>query len=202
MANLISIGAITTPNPTLFVRMDTLFSDPVEYRIQTLSPGSQWLYVNQFCSLLTTYWLNDANTPDVYGIQNLVDHVKISAAQQLINLQSLEQQTTEANNALGNSHSKAFPLPMSLDAVNDELKDLQVGTRIWAGNTVHVVGFLITAVTAVVPTTPPTTPAETPGPYTYTLYDSNTGVVETGRTSLSQLIARMGYSSLVISAPA
>ena len=43
MANLISIGAITTPNPTLFVRMDTLFSDPVEYRIQTLSPGSQWL---------------------------------------------------------------------------------------------------------------------------------------------------------------
>jgi hypothetical protein len=151
MANSISIGTITTPNPTLFVKMDSLFSDPVQYRIQTLSPGSQWLYVNQFCSLLTTYWLNDANTPDVYGIQNLVDHVKISAAQQLINLQSLDQQTDEALNALGHSHTVSLTPTVTPENVNAALESLPVGTRIWAGNNVHVVGFLITGVTSVAP---------------------------------------------------
>jgi hypothetical protein len=209
MANSISIGTITTPNPTLFVKMDSLFSDPVQYRIQTLSPGSQWLYVNQFCSLLTTYWLNDANTPDVYGIQNLVDHVKISAAQQLINLQSLDQQTDEALNALGHSHTVSLTPTVTPENVNAALESLPVGTRIWAGNNVHVVGFLITGVTSVAPDaaatpapTPATPPAATPGPYTYTLYDSNIGVVQTGQTYLSQLIVTMGYSSLVISLPA
>lgn len=191
MTNHISIGVITTPNPTLFVDMNTLDAkdpDPVEYLIQTQPPGSNWFYVNQFCSLLTTYWLNNPNSPQVYGLLSLVDSVKIAAAQQLITPSSLDAQATEAQLSMANS-SIVTPADFA-----GALKTYPAGTKIWAGNAVHVLGFLIT---------PATDPAEG-APLTYTAYDSNIGVVQLGQT-LADLPARLtglGYTSLVVGKPA
>lgn len=191
MTNHISIGAITTSNPTLFVNMDTLDAkdpDQVEYLIQTKSPGSNWFYVNQFCSLLTTYWLNDPNSPEVFGLSNLIDSVKITAARQLITPQSLGDQATEAQ------HSIAGANPVQPADFSTALETYPVGTKIWAGNNVHVLGFLIT-------------PATAPGadlPLTYTAYDSDIGVVQLGLvlTDLPTRLAAMGYTSLVVGIPA
>ncbi|CRM61119.1 hypothetical protein [Pseudomonas sp. 31 R 17] len=191
MTNHISIGAITTPNPTLFVDMATLDAtdpDAVEYLIQTQPPGSNWFYVNQFCSLLTTYWLNDPNSPQVYGLSNLVDAVKITAAGQLITLLGLDSQTKEAQLSIANA---SVVLPAAFVTA---LPTYPAGTKIWAGNNVHVLGFLIT-------------PSTTPGadvPLTYTAYDSNIGVVQLGLllADLPQRLTKMGYTSLVVGVPA
>lgn len=188
MANNITIGTICTPNPGLYVNMDTLGISPVEYLIQTPAPGFNWLYVNQFCSLLTTYWLNDPNSPNVYGIQNLIDPVKVSSAQQLINLLSLDEQVAEAKNTIANA------TVVTSAAFNMAVVDYPVGTKIWAGNNVHVVGFLITVAGA----------AGTGANGTYTAYDSNSGVAQLGLplSGLAQLVTMMSYSSFVVGQPA
>jgi hypothetical protein len=193
----ISIGLITTDNPTLFVNMDSLVAQPpaqVQYIIQTLSPGPAYCYVNQFCSLLTTYWLNDPNSPQAYGIGNLNSSAQISAAQQLINLSSLEAQATEAKNAIGNSSLTTLKTPVQSADVDAALKGIPVGSKIWAGSDMHVVGFLIN---------PATTSAQD-APLTYTFYDSDNGIAQAGwpLTNLASFIAAMGYSSLVIGLPA
>jgi hypothetical protein len=188
MANSITIGSITDSNPSLFVKMSTLDQDPVEYLIQTPTPSSAWTYVNQFCSLLTTYWLNDPNLPNVYGISNLNDQVKIASAQALINLGSLDQQVTEATNSIANSSS------VSAAEFAQNVATYPVGTKIWAGNNAHVVGFVLTAVAN----------AATGTRGTYTFYDSNIGsaVAAQPTTGLAAIATALTLSAFVVGKPA
>lgn len=183
MPNSIKVGTITTPNPTLWLDMNSLGTDNVLYLIQTASPGTDWVYVNQFCSLLTSLWLNNPNLPNIYGITAMSDSVKQQMAAELINLNSLQAQVTEASNSIANATS--YDSAADFQAVLDTLP---AGTRVWAGNDSHVVGFVITA-------------TGTQGRFTF--YDSNVGQARTGLplSNLAQLVEAMGYSAYVVGTP-
>ncbi len=180
MPNSIKVGTITTPNPTLWLDMNSLGGDTVRYLIQTASPGNDWVYVNQFCSLLTSYWLNNPNLPNVYGITAMSDTVKQHMAEELINLNGLQAQVTAASHSMANSttYNNASDFQAAIAS-------MPVGTQIWAGNDAHVVGFVITA---------------TGSAGTYTFYDSNIGQARTGRplANLSDFVEAMGYSAFVV----
>ncbi len=186
--NQINIGTINSPNPALWVDAMTLGTPVVNYLIQTTPPGGSWFYVNQFCSLLTTCWLNDPNVPLTYGIQALSSTVQVSMAGQLIGLSSLQDQVTEAANSIAHSSTLS-----SVTALAAALPGYPAGTRIWAGNNNHVLGFIITAVAN----------ATTGAPGTYTAYDSNYGRATTGNptTGLVAQLTGMNYTDFVIGAP-
>ena len=186
--NHINVGTINSSNPSLWVDLTTLGTPVVNYLIQTAAPGGNWYYVNQFCSLLTTCWLNDPNVPLTYGIQALSSTVQVSMAGQLISLNSLQDQVTEAANSIAHSSTLA-----SASALAAALPGYPVGTRIWAGNNNHVLGFIITAVANPV----------TGAPGTYTAYDSNYGRATTGHltTGLAAQLTGMNYNAFVIGAP-
>jgi hypothetical protein len=186
--NVIDVGTITSPNPSLWVDLNTLGTDTVQYLIQTASPGATWYYVNQFCSLLSTRWLNDPNVPLIYGITALSNAAKIAMARQLIGLTSLQAQVTEAAHGIANSSSVT-----SVAALSAALAGYPVGTKIWAGNNNHVLAFIVTAVAN----------AQTGAIGTYTAYDSNNGLATTGNptTGLAGQLSAMGYSAFVIGAP-
>ncbi len=184
----VRVGTITTPNPYLWVDPMTLGTSTVQYCIQTSAPAPSWFNVNQFCSLLSTYWLNDPNKPLSYGITALTDSVKIAMAHQLIALPNLQAQVTEAAHSIANSS-----IVNTVATLSAALANYQVGTKIWAGNSYHVLAFVITAVAN----------PQTGAVGTYTAYDSNTGSATTGRptTGLPAQLSALGYNVFVVGAP-
>jgi hypothetical protein len=152
----IEVGAITSPNPSLWMNMITLERPVTNYRIATETPGESWMCVNQFCSLLALRWLQEKThgiSSSPYGLSNFLDTEKITMAQQLINCADLDAQVTFAIQELGGSRK-------TLDQVATGVEEgaYAVGTRIWAGNDHHVIAIYLESAT------------------TYMLYDPDTGI--------------------------
>jgi hypothetical protein len=166
MPNQINIGTVTTPNPSLWVDTNTLGSDVVVYEIASLSPGTDWFQVNQFCSLLSLEWLAARSAGVVsspYGISNFSAAAQRVMAEQLIAFDSLQAQVDYAAAQLnGAAVSKAA---VESGMAPDGTFSYPVGTRIWAGNDVHVIAYYVTSATQ------------------YELYDSNTGAITTHERS-------------------
>jgi hypothetical protein len=94
----------------------------------------------------------------------------------------------EAENSIANA------TVVTSAAFNMAVIDYPVGTKIWAGNNVHVMGFLITVAGT----------AGTGANGTYTAYDPNSGVAQLGLplSALARLVTMMSYSSFVVGQPA
>ncbi|WP_370979124.1 hypothetical protein [Agaribacterium sp. ZY112] len=176
MANVVVVGKISNSNPSLWLDLSTIGSRRVEYLVETLSPGVGWIYINQFCSLLSTEWLNTNEHPGVYGIQDFSSNEIISMGEELIALESLDAQVNAAVASLPGVQTK-------LDtAVEGVLTKYNVGTKVWLGNDVHVYGLLIL------------------DGGKYSLYDSNTGLVSTElRSDFKSLVVRLSLNTFVVS---
>jgi hypothetical protein len=152
MANVITIGTISSTNPALWVELNTLEKDSVRYLIETSSPGDGWLFINQFCALLSIRWLHSDRSAPSYGINNFSDPKKIEMAEQLIGFSSLDDQVRKAKEELGGTSESLTETARGVEG------DYPVGTHIWAGSNFHVLGIYLVSSTD------------------YQLYDSNTGL--------------------------
>lgn len=152
----IEVGAITSPNPFLWMNITTPGRSVTSYRIATEAPGENWMSVNQFCSLLALRWLQEKThgvSSSPYGLNNFLDTEKITMAQQLINCADIDAQVTFAVQELGGSRK-------TLDQAATGVEDgtYAIGTRIWAGNDHHVMAIYLESAT------------------TYALYSPDTGI--------------------------
>ncbi|ADO69273.1 hypothetical protein [Stigmatella aurantiaca] len=172
----ISVGKISTSNPTLWINIATFAA----YIISTSHPGGNdpWIPVNQFCSVLTLEWLrarNQGQPPQPYGLSRFSAQEQIGMAQMLINYNSLNDQTTTAANVLGGTVVDRETVINTL-----ELNGYPEGTQIWAGNDVHVVGFYVRQ-------------------GGIELYDSNTGDTTSFPTNrFRQEVEQRGLNSFVV----
>jgi len=168
----ITIGHITTPNPTLW--WDTSFPygpDLYVYEISTSQPsGEFWEPVNQFCSILSVEWLKArafGENPDEYKLQQFSDDRKTSMARDLINFNGtgdgMKAQEHYAESALGGESASQKNV---FEGMNPNSKDpYPQGTQIWAGSSGHVVAYYITSNEE------------------YEYYDPNTGKSQTRKRS-------------------
>lgn len=176
MANIFTVGSITTTNPVLYVDVLTLGTSNVQYRIQSTLPTvpGEWLYVNQFCSLLSLAWLNNNTHPAQFGIANFNDDEKKAMAARLIADTSLDGQVGIAETDLHGTRKTASTLMQ-------EVAKYTVGTKIWAGNDTHVFGIRIATAT------------------TLAVYDSNHGTVtEMPRANLLSFINSNNLTAFVV----
>lgn len=177
MANIITVGSITTPNPFLWLNPGTLGLPDVVYVIQSNAPKVDWVDVGQFCAVLSSAWLNDAKHPAQFDIKSFDDPGKIQLAQQVIEASnSLASQVKAAEQAIhGNSKSK--------DQVTKEFSVYKTGTKIWAGNDRHVIGVYIISATEM------------------QVYDSNLGTaVKKSRTVFAQVLKDYALNAFVVAA--
>ncbi len=175
MANIITVGSITTPNPFLWLNPDTLGLPDVVYIIQSSAPKGDWVDVGQFCAVLSSAWLNDAKHPAKFDIRNFDDPGKIQLAQQVIEASnSLASQVKAAEQAIhGKSKSK--------DQVTKDFSTYNTGTKIWAGNDRHVIGIYIISATEM------------------QVYDSNLGTAtKKPRTAFAQVVADYQLNAFVV----
>jgi hypothetical protein len=136
--NRIEVGAITSTNPSLWVNLLTLGQPATEYVVATSSPGIDFLYVNQFCSILSVKWLLGERGTEPFGIDQFTDAEKKRMAEILIGHTGMDDQIAHAEVQLGG-------VRRSLDEVALGVEDgaYKVGTPIWAGNDFHVVAITI-----------------------------------------------------------
>ncbi len=153
--NTITVGSISSTNPTLWVNLTTLGTSNTKYLIATNSPGAEWISVNQFCSLLSIKWLQEGRGTSPYGIGNFNDSQKKIIAEQLIAFSSLDDQVNYTLGQLGGSKQNLDQTALGVQG------NYPIGTKIWAGNDFHVIAIYLTTAT------------------TYELYDSNTGFTTT-----------------------
>ncbi|MFK3790178.1 hypothetical protein ACI2KO_07955 [Pseudomonas piscis] len=175
MANIITVGSITTPNPFLWLNPDTLGLPDVVYVIQSNAPKGDWVDVGQFCAVLSSAWLNDAKHPAKFDIRSFDDPGKIQLAQQVIEASnSLASQVKAAEQAIhGKSKSK--------DQVTKDFSTYNTGTKIWAGNDRHVIGIYIISATQM------------------QVYDSNLGTAtQKPRTAFAQVVADYQLNAFVV----
>lgn len=157
MPNEIRIGNIESSNPTLWVDADTLTNTLTIFEISTKKPISnrEWCKVNQFCSVLSIYWLN--NKPkSPFGLSDVRDNEKKSMAEVLISYGSMDAQVIYAAQELGGQREEKEKVFRGV-----ETGAYPVGTQIWAGNASHVLGVRLT------------------GPEEFQLYDPDSGNVQT-----------------------
>jgi hypothetical protein len=172
--NQITVGAIDTPNPQLWVNATSLDKPPAEYKIASLSPGPEWVPVNQFCSLLSIQWLLHGQ-PSSYRISNFPDSEKIDMALELIAFSSLQAQEEAAAEQL--SGSRQF-LNQTAEGVQGKYK---IGTKIWAGNNTHAVAIYLTSETE------------------YKLYDPNTGsTTQHQRSQFGGDMTHLNFNAFVV----
>lgn len=177
MANTITVGSITTPNPFLWVNPLTLGMPNVVYTIQSTMPAGDWLNVGQFCAVLSSAWLNNAKHPAQFDIRSFDDPGKIQLAQQVIAASnSLASQVTAAEQAIHGTYK-------SKTLITNEFSAYRTGTKIWAGNNVHVIGIYIISDTQM------------------QVYDSNEGTTTTVlRGSFAQVLATYALNAFVVAA--
>jgi hypothetical protein len=177
MPNDIQIGTITTPNPTLWLNMDTVGLDTVKYLISTPSPGASWIMVNQFCSVLSVSWLSGGRGNNPYGLSNLSNAEKVAMAGVLISFNSLDDQVAYAEERLNGRRETQQRV---LDGV--QRAGFRPNTRIWAGNDFHVVALFIV------------------DDRFYDLYDPNTGqTTRHERARFNELMTASGWTAFVVS---
>jgi len=174
--NRITIGTITSSNPTLWVNLLTLGQDSTDYTIATASPGSDFMYVNQFCSILSIKWLQAGRGTVPYGIDNFSDADKRVMAQTLIGYTGMDDQIAYAETQLGGVRR---PLDVVARGVMDGT--YPVGTNIWAGNDFHVIAIYLRSEKE------------------YELYDSNTGLVTVlPRSGFKQAMQQLRNDAFVV----
>lgn len=175
--NRIAVGVITTPNPTLWVDLNTLGQNPTDYQISTQSPGSHFMAVNQFCSILSVQWLSGGRgTSSPYGIQNFTDPQKIAMAETLIGFTSMADQVGYAVAQLGGVEQTLAQVTTGMEGGG-----YKPGKRIWAGNDFHVIGLYVL------------------NNLQYELYDSNTGLVTVmPRAGFRAAMLQLGCDAFVV----
>lgn len=176
MPHQIKIGKISDSNPPLWLDTSTLGSSATLYEISTSQPaGENWLYVNQFCSLLSIYWLQN-DPPSPFGLGNISDKKKLEMAEVLIGFAGLDDQANYAANSLSGKRELKENV---VSGVENGI--FATGTQIWAGNDVHVVAIRVK------------------DNRTFQLYDSFSGEVETyGRQQFSTLMNALQCNAFVV----
>lgn len=134
MCKIILVEDISSPNPGLYLNLQSLNRDTSVYVIQSSTTDNEWILVNQFCSLLTSKWLISVNPSDCFGIKDFPDDEKKAMANQLISFESMEDQVDAAVRAI-NGISK------TVSQVLQEFSSYGPGKKIWMGNDSHVVGI-------------------------------------------------------------
>jgi hypothetical protein len=184
MPNTITIGNITTTNPSLWVDTNTLGCDPVQYRIASLLPGANWFEVNQFCALLSLKWLaarGNGAVKNAYGIGAFDANAQKAMAAQLIAFNDTgDGQKAQVNYAAGQvGGNKANRDAIVKGMAPNTPTSYPVGTKIWAGTNAHVIAYYVTS------------------PTQYEVYDSNDGSITTRnradfRTACTDFVVRLG----------
>jgi hypothetical protein len=164
MPNTITIGKITTTNPSLWVDTTTLGGDLVKYQIASSMPGDNWFEVNQFCALLSLKWLAARASGAVkspYGIANFAADAQQAMATQLIAFNDtgdgMKAQADYATGQLGGS--KADKGAITKGMLPNTPGSYPIGAKVWAGTDVHVIAYYVTS------------------PTQYEVYDSNNGSI-------------------------
>ncbi|MCM8528969.1 MAG: hypothetical protein NE327_20770 [Lentisphaeraceae bacterium] len=136
MKNKITIGKVTSPNPHLFLNLDTLDSEEREYTIATsVSSGGNWISVNQFCSLMALHWLNNG-TPQTFSFNDFSKEEQEEAAGILINYANLDSQVQYAVQNTGGSVKNLYEF-------TQYMSQKQKSKKIWFGSDRHVVAAVI-----------------------------------------------------------
>ena len=178
---LIVVGAITSTNPHLWLNITTMDQTAPGYQIATVTPGVDWMSVNQFCSLLALRWLQArAQTipPSPYSLSIFPNAEKITMAQQLINYASMDAQVTFAIEELGGVRKT---LDQVIIGVESGKGTYAIGTRIWAGSDMHVMAIYLSKATE------------------YILYDPDTGAATTHqRTDFPALMTALRMNAFVV----
>jgi hypothetical protein len=130
----IKIGKVTSANPALWLDLGSLGPDPDNNRYEVSSaapePQEAWTYVNQFCTVLSTAWLERGGTPRRWVFEDLDD--KVSAARTVIGYESMQSQVEYAAKALGGAQEDK-------SSVLKGFAGYPADTMLWFGNNVHVV---------------------------------------------------------------
>ena len=176
MTNNITIGKVSTSNPHLFLNLDTLDSDTREYVVATsANPSGNWISVNQFCSLMALYWLNNG-TPETFTFSDYSKTDQTNAAETLIDYSNLESQVQYAVQNTGGSIKNLYEFTQLMSKK-------QKSKKIWFGSDWHVVAAVIDDSGSI------------------TLYDPNTGQSDsiTDQKMLIQIASAMSANVFVIS---
>jgi hypothetical protein len=171
MSNVINIGAISTPNPSLWVDTNSLGTASVTYQIASFSPGANWFEVNQFCALLSINWLAARAAGVVkspYGIANFdADAQKAMAAQLIAFNGTGDGMKAQENFAVQQINGAATDKQTIVNGMAPNTKlSYPVSTKVWAGTNAHVIACYVTSATQ------------------YEYYDSNSGSITTINRSI------------------
>lgn len=151
MSNVINIGAISTTNPSLWVDTTTLGTASVAYQIASLFPGVNWVQVNQFCALLSIQWLTARGAGVVkspYGIANFDPNAQKAMATQLIAFNDGDGMKAQENYAVSQLRGAAADEQTVVNGMTPNTRlSYPVGTKAWAGTTMHVVAYYVTSTT-------------------------------------------------------
>jgi|GEM_PF-4055914 len=171
-----TIGNVTTPNPHLFLDLATLGLPQKKYTVSSLQPEpGNWISVNQFCSLLSVYWINHS---DLYSLafMNLSKDLQLEYVNQLISFESLADQV---NYAARNINGLIVEAAKAIE----DMETYPTGTKIWFGNNIHVMAAVTTA-------------------QGVRFYNPDSGEVEAKtRNQLIAIMTRFGCDTVVVAQP-
>lgn len=125
----------SSANPHLWLNMSTLGTDATQYVVADSTPEAdgEWMSVNQFCSLLSIYWLDHPSSSLKFG--SLSGSVKLAMAKQLVKYDSMASQENFATSKM--SSAKKLSKSQFKDIIDDEPETLD-GKQLWFGNDAHV----------------------------------------------------------------
>ncbi|BDD12037.1 hypothetical protein FUAX_44690 (plasmid) [Fulvitalea axinellae] len=154
------IGETESANPTLWLDLLSLDGESKSFIIADSKPeGDTWMYVNQYCSVLSVYWLQ-SDLKEGLRFKSLAFEKKKEATNKLISFESLNHQAKYAEEALKGKLVTKENFYQLIEAGEN-------GALAWFGNDTHVLGIRIVG-------------------SEYYFYDSNGGKV-TVFTELSEL---------------
>ena len=168
------LGDISSPNPIIWLYKPSGTGANAQYVISTnMPPGNpgDWVYVNQFGSLLSTQWLLNPNHPSSFTLSDIyTNQQQLTAMTMLLSGQDqdLQSQMKGAEQALGGQQQSRNAVVGGIQGGGDPFNlsgSYPVGTKIWAGNECLTIAIYIDSDT------------------TYTVYDPHTGQTKTYQRS-------------------
>jgi len=166
-----TMGDLSWSNPVLYYDTTTA---PYNYMVNSGDPGGSWSKIEQFCSLLSVYWLKAPKTSLKFSDLSSKQQQEASETLSTMGGKGLQSQVSYAKKELGGASK-------SLDDITSEIATYPTGTQFWFGSDAHVRAARILGADAV------------------QIYDSNDGGTETkSKTAFLGVLASGGVNTYVV----